>query len=198
MLQYQINPHFLYNTFFTMRLALEAAEYDTLKQIIFHLGSYFGFITRSDKFITLKEEMKFCIDFLNIQSIRFVGRITIDIENTPEDWKDKLVPRIIIQPLLENCFKHGLANKEKDGRIAVRFLPNNSSLIIQIEDNGDELSDERLQSIQDGLNQNETSDTLGLHNVHQRLLSYFGDAYGLTVHRGELGGLLAELRLPIA
>jgi two-component system sensor histidine kinase YesM len=196
MLQYQINPHFLYNTFFTMRLTLEAAEYDILKQIIFHLGSYLGFITRSDNFIPLEEEMKFCTDYLNIQSIRFAGRITVNIENTPEDWKDRLIPRIIIQPLLENCFKHGLANKEKDGRIALRFLRGDGSMVIQIEDNGDELSDERLQGIQESLNQNKTSDTLGLRNVHQRLLSYFGGTYGLSVRRGGLGGLLAELKLP--
>jgi two-component system sensor histidine kinase YesM len=196
MLQYQINPHFLYNTFFTMRLTLEAAEYDTLGQIISHLGSYFSFITKSDNFIPLEEEMKFCTDYLNIQSIRFAGRITADIENTPEDWKDRLIPRIIIQPLLENCFKHGLVNKEKDGRVILRFHRGGDSMLIQIEDNGDEFSDERLQEIQESLTQNKTAGTMGLRNVNQRLLSFFGDNYGLTVRRGSSGGLLAELRIP--
>lgn len=196
MLQYQINPHFLYNTFFTMYQMLQAESYDDLQEIMAGVGRYFNFITKSESFIPLSEEMDFCIDYIKIQTIRFSERIASEIENTPEDFRDVLIPRITLQPLLENCFKHGLVNKESDGLIRLCFVDSKDNIIICIEDNGEELSDSSLQNIQQGLSEEGDSKTLGIRNVHKRLRSYYGKGHGISVSRSTLGGLLVELRLP--
>ena len=196
MLQYQINPHFLYNTFFTMYQMLQAKEYDSLTHIMSNMGRYFNFITKSASFIPLSEEMNFCIDYMEIQTIRFSNRITAQIEPVPDEYGNMLIPRLTIQPLLENCFKHGLLNKEEGGQIHLRFNCCGEDMVIGIEDNGDELTSSDLERIKRGLAENGDSQTLGLRNVHKRLQSYFGDEYGIRVARSELGGLLVEVLLP--
>jgi len=197
MLQYQINPHFLYNTFFTMYQMLQAAEYDGLNQMMSCMGRYFNFITKSASFIPLAEEISFCIDYMEIQTIRFSNRIAAEIDNVPEWCGCILIPKLTIQPLLENCFKHGLLNKENGGKIRLRFTGGDKYTIICIEDNGDDLTDCALEYIRHGLTEHKDSKTLGLRNVHKRLQSYFGCAYGIRVNRSELGGLLVEVVLPL-
>jgi len=140
--------------------------------------------------------MDFCIDYIEIQTIRFSERIVSEIENIPSDFQDVLIPRITLQPLLENCFKHGLVNKEADGIIRLSFTNSDNNIIICVEDNGDELSEASLQHIQRGLTRDEDSQTLGIRNVHKRLQSYFGEDYGINVKRSRLGGLLVEITLP--
>jgi len=197
MLQYQINPHFLYNTFFTMYQMLQAAEYDNLKKIMSRVGGYFSFITKSEGSITLSDEMDFCIDYMEIQLIRFGSRIKADIEPLPEEVRSLRIPRLSLQPLLENCFKHGLANKEEDGLIKLGYSTHESTIKIHIEDNGDELDDETLTILCHDLTKSKDAKALGLRNVHTRLQSHFGKEYGITATRSKLGGLLVEVRLPI-
>ena len=197
MLQYQINPHFLYNTFFTMYQLLQVKAYDDLQEIMFLLGKYFNFITKSASHIPLSEEIDFCNDYLKIQTIRFSSRIQADIDRLPEGVAGMFIPNLIIQPLLENCYKHGLKNKEEDGLIRLRFLVDAPFLTVCIEDNGDELTDADLTRIEQGLDQNEDSETLGIRNVNKRIKHYFGEAYGLEVSRSALGGLAVKVKLPV-
>ncbi|MCL2284916.1 MAG: histidine kinase [Firmicutes bacterium] len=197
MLQYQINPHFLYNTFFTMYQLLQARKYDGLGQVMSSMGRYFNFITKSDNYIPLAEEIAFCLDYLEIQTIRFANRITAEIDGIPEGCGHILIPRLTIQPLLENCFKHGLINKETGGIICLHFNYNAECIIISIEDNGDELTDADLQRVQNGLAKQGDSKTIGIYNVHKRLQSYFGGQYGIKTDRSELGGLRVQVMLPI-
>ncbi|MCL2363678.1 MAG: histidine kinase [Defluviitaleaceae bacterium] len=196
MLQYQINPHFLYNTFFTMYQMLQASQYDGLKQIMFHMGRYFSFITKSEDFIPLADEMQFCIDYMEIQTLRFSNRITAEIEPLPDEIKNLRLPRLSLQPLLENCFKHGLANKEENGMVRLRYYINETTVKIHIEDNGDELTNDALELINQALSAQKQASALGLRNVHKRLQSRFGAQYGITAKRSELGGLLVEVELP--
>ncbi|MCL2362820.1 MAG: histidine kinase [Defluviitaleaceae bacterium] len=197
MLQYQINPHFLYNTFFTMSQLLQMGGYDDLQEIMSRMGKYFNFITKGADFILLSEEMNFCEDYMGIQTIRFSNRIAAEIEDLPGDCHSIRVPKLIIQPLLENCYKHGLKNKEEGGVIRLEFSREEGRLIVSIEDNGDELTDPDLIRIQTGLDQNEDAETLGIRNVHNRLKFYFGDEYGLKVMRSDLGGLMVEMGIPM-
>jgi len=197
MLQYQINPHFLYNTFFTMYQMLQASRYENLKLIMFHIGRYFSFITKSDDFIPISNEMQFCTDYMEIQILRFSNRIKAEIEPLPEEVQNMRIPRLSLQPFLENCFKHGLTNKEQDGLIRLRFVLSNETVKICIEDNGEELTDETLHTIRHALAEHTDSNALGIRNVHKRLQSYFGGKYGITAHRSKLGGLLIEVELPI-
>jgi len=197
MLQYQINPHFLYNTFFTMYQLLQMAEYDDLQEIMLLMGKYFNFITKSADFVLLSEEMAFCADYMGIQTIRFSNRIDSNIGDLPKDC-DIRVPKLTVQPLLENCYKHGLKNKEEGGLISLSFTKDEGVLIISIEDNGDELTDVGLERIKTGLSLNEDAETLGIRNVHTRLKFHFGDEYGLTVSRSSYGGLKVQMVLPVA
>lgn len=197
MLQYQINPHFLYNTFFTMYQLSQAEEYMGLQEMLLHIGNYFNFITKSEGFIPLSDEISFCVDYIGIQTIRFSNRITVEVESLPVEHAALLIPRITLQPLLENCYKHGLVNKELGGLICLRYIVNGPLLIICVEDNGDELTENDLRRIQKGLEEDKDSSTLGIRNVHKRLCAHFGEGYGIKVSRSALGGLLAEVYLPV-
>jgi two-component system sensor histidine kinase YesM len=196
-LQYQINPHFLYNTFFTMYQLSQAEEYTGLQEMLLRMGNYFKFITKGREFITLAEEVDFCLNYTAIQTIRFSNRINALIENYPEEHAGIVIPRITLQPLLENCYKHGLSNKEKDGLLRMSFDDDGHALTVIIEDNGDRLTEDTLQSIRRGLDEEDDSTTIGLRNVHKRLRSYYGDAYGISVSRSTLGGLRVEAKLPL-
>jgi len=197
MLQYQINPHFLYNTFFTMYQMLQVAEYENLQKIMSRVGRYFSFITKSEGYITLSDEMNFCTDYMEIQLIRFGSRIKAEIEPLPDEVRNLRIPRLSLQPLLENCFKHGLTNKEEDGLIKLSYLIDDAVIKICVEDNGDELDDETLTLICNALTENKDAKALGLRNVHKRLQSYFGEEYGIRATRSKLGGLFVEVELPI-
>ncbi|MGV2644320.1 hypothetical protein GNF86_23550 [Clostridium perfringens] len=108
------------------------------------------------------------------------------------------VPRLIIQPLLENAYQYGLQNKITDGIIRVSFEVKMELICIAVEDNGEELTDEQLSMLEAKLNShNEHMETTGLINVHRRLQLKYGTDAGVLVKRSSLGGLRTEICIPI-
>lgn len=200
-LQSQITPHFLYNSLFTIKQMAELELTDDIKMFSDYLGRYFRFMTRDFKMdVPLGDEMEHSVVFLQIQEMRFSHRMLIEWNPLPNDFRSLLVPRIIIQPLLENVFKHGLADKASKGYLHMWNRIEGHTFVIVIEDNGDGLSDEQLIKLQELLarvtSSNSEGETTGLMNVHQRLLIRFGAEYGLHLSRSSLGGLKVELKLP--
>jgi two-component system sensor histidine kinase YesM len=196
-LQSQINPHFLYNSFFILHRMAKLHDNDNIIRFTKYLGEYFQFITRDgmDE-MALEMEVKYARTYTDIQAFRFGSRIHTEFGELPAGTQQILVPRLILQPLIENAYNHGLENKLKDGRIRVSFELQNDKLVITVEDNGDEMDESKLHSLRMRLlSAEEFAESTGLINVHRRVQIKYGQGCGLTLSMGESGGLRAELWL---
>lgn len=194
-LQAQINPHFLYNSFFTLYQMVNEGDRENSLSLIKHLRIYFQFITRNAQDeVPLHEEVSHALSFLQIQKMRFEDRIRIVVEELPESVRQLKVPRLILQPLIENAFQHGLEDKTDDGLIRVKFREDDLSVGIIVEDNGDSLSEEDLAELRHRLlSDDKYAETTGLINIHRRLQTFYPEGAGLLVERGEYGGLRVEI-----
>lgn len=198
-LQAQINPHFLYNTYFILYRLAKAEDNESIAQFSQYLGEYFQYITRSGmENVPLELEFHHAATYAEIQNIRFKNRIRVEFCELREPYKTALVPQLILQPLLENSYMHGLEERRKPGLIKVGVDTDGEDLRITVEDNGDKLTDERLSALQASLlMQGEEHEYTGLLNVNRRLQLRFGEGCGVRVERGELGGLSVALRLRV-
>ncbi|MDG0809898.1 sensor histidine kinase [Cohnella rhizosphaerae] len=197
-LQSQINPHFFYNSFFILQGLVQMREHELADKMFRHLGSYFQFITRNGaETVTLEQEMKHASSYVEIQKFRFSGTIEVEQEELPAEWAQAEVPRLIVQPLIENAYLHGLENKTSDGRLRIGFREEpDGRLRIGIEDNGEELDDLQLERLRKSVSAADRAiETTGLLNIHRRLQLKFGPDCGLSLSRSALGGLKAELTI---
>lgn len=198
-LQSQISPHFLYNSFFMINTMARIGD-ENLLPFTKHLGEYFRFITRNAAdYITLEEEVGHARTYAEIQLMRFSKRLSIDFAPCPEALSQFKVPRLILQPLIENAFEHAVERKKKNGMIKIDFHMHDSSLKIIVEDNGGDISDEKLRELQNKLKyDSDEAETTGILNIHKRIKLVYGKDNGLIIERSELGGLKAIIKMPLA
>lgn len=196
-LQYQINPHFLYNSLLILYNLIRMSDLDSAMSMSKHLGNFYQYITRSgSEEVPLAKELWHAKDYIAIQSVRFSNRLTVEFDEITENLNYIIVPRLIVQPLLENAFNHGCREKVKDGLIRIKILQSEGVVSISVEDNGDSLDDEKLQRLQASLEYPDCNPEItGILNVHKRLRIKYGNESGLFVSRGELGGLKVEIRI---
>jgi two-component system sensor histidine kinase YesM len=202
-LQSQINPHFLYNSLFILyRLAKQNGDENQIR-FTKYLSDYFQFITRdSSNEIPLSEEVKHAKTYVDIQTFRFAHQIKVHFGDLPPSCAHLAVPRLIVQPLLENAYKHALEQRESGGELNVSFElsegePGKDELRVTIEDNGQRVDETTLFLMQKKLNdRNVGQETTGLINVHRRLLFRFGSSSGLLLSKGASGGLRISFSLP--
>ncbi|WP_391574760.1 sensor histidine kinase [Cohnella sp.] len=120
----------------------------------------------------------------------------MEFEEIPSRWRDRQIPKLIVQPLLENAYQHGLEDRDGPGFIRVGFIENEQFLTIIVEDNGD-LTDEQLAKINGLLAKKQSpGENAGLYNVKRRIQLYFGEEGVMVAGRSLSGGLRIELRLP--
>jgi two-component system sensor histidine kinase YesM len=195
-LQSQINPHFLYNSFFMLNTMVRIND-ENLIPFTKYLGEYFRYITRNaSDYMPLRDEINHAKVYTNIQLIRFPRRFEINFEECPEQYVGFMVPRLIIQPIIENAFEHGIGKKSTDGFIQVRFDVHDNGLTIVVEDNGNDLSDKELAELQEALKYTgDNIEVTGILNINRRIKLVFGEESGLSVSRSELGGLKVMLKV---
>ncbi|WP_424767988.1 sensor histidine kinase [Paenibacillus sp. sgz302251] len=198
-LQSQINPHFLYNSFFILNTMAKIGDTDRIEQFTTQLGEYFQFVTRnSSDEVTLKQEVHHARMYTKIQELRFSRRLKVRFDELPVELERVMVPRLIVQPIIENAFEHSLEKMAQDGIIEVRFERSEEWACIVIEDNGDRLTDEGLRRISSAIaHEDEKLETTGIVNIHRRIVITFGEGSGLQAARGELGGLKVSIRVPL-
>jgi two-component system LytT family sensor kinase len=187
-LKSQINPHFLFNTL-TSVSSLIRSQPETARTVIHKLSGLLRKLLRSqEQFVTLREELDSIDEYLDIEVIRFGPRLGVR-KDIASDTLDILVPSMILQPLVENAIKHGLTRKVGAGHITLRSRRDGERLILDVEDDGLGISDERLQTAM--------SSGIGLSNVHERLRVIYG-ATGRVALSGSPGhGARAHLEIPI-
>lgn len=196
-LQSQINPHFLYNNLFMLRSLAQLGDTATIETLSTEMGEYFRYVTRLGKQeVPLEAEVTHARNYAMIQDMRFSSRIRLDFPVLPEEYCRVTVPRLILQPLLENAYQHGLKDTPSNGLLQIRYLRDADTLCITVEDNGPTLTDELLQELSASLSNPDVEETTGLINIHRRLQLRFGVGYGLHFYRSELGGLGAAMRIP--
>lgn len=193
-LQAQINPHFLYNSFFMLQGMIKNNQREEAVKVSTELGIYFKYITRNQgDFVYLKDEYLHANIYANIQTLRFEGRIRTQFGELPKAYEYFEVPRLILQPIIENAYNYGLENKCSDGLLRVGFQDTEEGLNIVMEDNGNELSDERLYQIQEKLRSagglTASDEITGLSNICKRIQIFYKNNSTLMVSRSELGGL---------
>lgn len=191
-LQNQINPHFLFNTLNSIS-SLVRFDPDTAREMIIKLATILRRLLNSgDAFVPLREELEFIDNYLDIEVVRF-GRDKLQVikELDPASL-DVMVPSMLLQPLVENSLKHGLASKIEGGSIFLRSRLANSRLIVEVEDNGVGMGAAHLLEKPTGLG----GTGIGMANVAERLKVLYGDTARMTIDSHEGKGTLIRLRMP--
>ena len=192
-LQNQINPHFLFNTLNSVS-SLVRFDPDTARELIIKLATILRrLLHTTDAFVPLRDELEFIDNYLDIEVVRF-GRDKLRvIKELDSSSLDVMVPSMLLQPLVENSIKHGLASKVEGGSIFLRSQVVNSSLIVEVEDDGVGMGSAQFLERPTGLGGN----GIGMANVAERLKVLYGDTARMTVDSHEGKGTLVRLRLPV-
>jgi two-component system, LytTR family, sensor kinase len=192
-LQNQINPHFLFNTLNSVS-SLVRFDPDTARELIIKLATILRrLLQATDAFVPLRDEVEFIDNYLDIEVVRF-GRDKLRVvKDLDPNSLDVMVPSMLLQPLVENSIKHGLASKVEGGSIFLRSHLANSSLIIEVEDDGVGMASAQFLEPPTGLGGN----GIGMANVAERLKVLYGETARMTIDSHEGKGTLVRLRLPV-
>lgn len=203
-LQSQINPHFLYNSFYLLYRMTKANDFENSTRFTKYLGDYFQYVTRNgEDEVPLALELKHVRALCEIQMIRFAGHITFSIEELPESFQSVKVPRLILQPLVENAYQHGFEREHTNRHMGIRFTAvtpadGRALLHISVEDNGKGMTDAELGRWQGWLNGTAMpTEITGMLNVHRRLRLKYGDIAGIRMASNSSGGLTVSIVLPL-
>lgn len=192
-LQSQINPHFLYNSLFFVINSAMLEDRDAVIAMAENLAEYYRYTSRvENQQVTLRDELDLVRHYLNIHHLR-MHRLAFTI-TVPEEMMDEPVPRLLLQPLVENAIVHGIEHQVEGGIITITGEQNDRWNRITIADNGAGLSDSRLRQLMIQLNEPMTDELgCGTWNVHRRLQYQFGEGSGLSFRQAPGGGLEAVL-----
>ncbi len=196
-LQAQINPHFLYNTLDTIQWkALEYEAHD-LSDLILSLASFFRIsLSKGEEKITLEREIEHVRNYLEVQQYRYSELLDYEIY-VDESIKDVMIPKIIIQPLVENAIYHGIKPKLEKGKIIITVEKIEGDVRIQVKDDGVGIEEEKRKTLMENISDEKFKGSYGLYNVHQRILLYYGAEYGITMESTYLKGAIVSISLPI-
>jgi two-component system LytT family sensor kinase len=184
----QINPHFLFNTLNTVS-SLIRFDPDMARGVVVKLSNILRRLLRKhETFVPLHEELEFIDDYLGIEEIRF-GRDKLQIfKEIDEETLDAFIPSMLLQPIIENAIKHGLAPRLEGGEIHLRTHRRDGRLLIDIEDNGIGISPERLREVFGG--------GIGISNVHERLRLLYGEHFKMDIRSQEGEGTQIHIEIP--
>jgi two-component system LytT family sensor kinase len=184
----QINPHFLFNTLNTVS-SLIRYDPDTARGVVIKLSNILRRLLRKhETFVPLQEELDFIDDYLDIEVARF-GRDNLLVHKQIEEHTlDAFVPSMLLQPIVENALKHGLAAKLGVGEITIRTSTRDARLIIEIEDNGAGIPQERMSQV--------FGDGIGISNVHERLRVLYGGDFQMNISSQEGEGTRICIEIP--
>lgn len=207
-LQDQINPHFLYNTLEVIRGEALVKGERKIAEMTASLANYFRYnISRKESFVFLKAELKNIMNYFNIQKNRFGKKISCEIlyHNIKSDEVEICyIPKLILQPIIENCIYHGLELKMGEGNIKIHITASDTSLKINVADDGLGMTQEKLDKLNCDFDEDELQEEaqtrhngVAMMNIKKRLKLYWGDAAYMVV-TSELGiGTQVHLSLPL-
>lgn len=206
-LQSQVNPHFLYNTLDMIYWLLDEKGNDNLAEVVLALSHMFRYSSHWEDEVTLGEEIDQIRHYLTIIELRLHGRLRVRID-IDEQWRGMRVPKMTLQPIIENAVKHGLEPLGADGELTVTAKRESDSLTITIADNGVGMGEEKLAKLRRSLENAPAGSAgeleaegghrgggIGLSNLQRRLTIMFGESYGISVESAPGAGTSVSVRL---
>ncbi len=185
-LRMQIHPHFLFNTLNSIS-ALLHKDVEAADRMIARLGDFLRLtLKRSDaQLVDFEEELEFLKCYLDIELIRFQDRLTVEMDIDPQALSAS-VPNLILQPIVENAVRHGVAKQTRPGHIAIRAHRQGERLVMNVEDNGP------------GLSANSNGSGIGLSNTRARLEQFYGDDFSFEIANSTPRGASVTLNVPVS
>ena len=195
----QINPHFLYNTLDIIRweAMYEANGESTVTQMIEKFSRLCRVSMRiGSNTVTLREGIEHASNYMDIINFRHQDKIQVTI-HTKVDTNHIYIPQFILQPILENAIIHAFDNASKGYHIQIDAYHKDDRLFLTVKDNGKGMTTEELKVLQDSLTKGDTTESIGLVNVHQRIQLFYGEAYCVNVSSAIDQGTQVEVTLPL-
>lgn len=192
-LRAQINPHFFFNALNTIRYFVRS-DPKKARRLLLDLSAMFQRILRAGDFVSLEDEIAHVEAYLNLEKARLGERLHYEKEIADETLLETAAPTLILQPLVENAVIHGIAKKRAGGTINLQLRPSGPDVVVEICDDGVGMNSKRLEDI---LNDETRTTSIGLRNVDQRLQTIHGPAYGLAITSQPGEGTKVIVRLPM-
>lgn len=209
-LQNQINPHFLYNTLEGIRGDAMYAGLDSIADMMKSLSEFFRYANSNmQNLVSLEDELSNVENYFTIQQYRFGQRVNLKVEYDTNDEVQIMqyqVPKLTLQPIVENAIFHGIEKKVGNGNIRIQIQITTKRLIIIVSDNGIGMTEKRLNEITEKLNNSSLdyikpdSETIGgiaIVNVNNRIRLLFGEEYGISIYSELNAGTDVEITLPL-
>ncbi|MDO5337554.1 MAG: sensor histidine kinase [Eubacteriales bacterium] len=195
LLQAQINPHFLYNTLDTIIWLVETEKNEQAVEMVTSLSGYFrSSLSKGRNIITLREEEQHVRSYLQIQQVRYkdILEYKIDIDKELAECE---IPKLTLQPLVENALYHGIKQKRGLGTILVKGFSEGDTIYLVVSDNGAGMDEERLSEVQQAIQKGQRVG-FGLSTVHERQQLFFGNDYGLSIDSVQGEGTTVCVKIP--
>lgn len=196
-LQSKINPHFLYNTLESIRMKAIANGNRDVGRMLFLLGNLFRNQLKEDDIITIKKEINYCKEYLELFKFRYDDKFNYYINCEPELLNKEII-KFILQPLAENYTVHGIRREDYDNKLHINISKNNNNIKIVIEDNGVGIDKDKINEINQKIKEKDfTGKSIGIANTHERILLLYGEEYGLKIDEEFENGTRIILSIPM-
>ena len=199
LLQAQINPHFLYNTLESIHSIAKIKNVEEISLMVSALSKFFRISLSGGKdIVTLSEAIDLAVSYLTIQNIRFKGKISYDV-NVTEELKGYKVPKLILQPIVENSIYHGIERRKGEGKLVITGEMEDGVLKLVVEDNGIGIDKDNLQELRESIESEsfEDSRNFALRNLNRQIKLKYGPGYGIYIESESGIGTRVSVRLPI-
>ena len=202
-LQHQMNPHFLFNVLLTIQIKAKRCKDETIYHMVSTLSSLLraSIYTNNIEMITVREELEYAEFYLYLQKMRFDDRISYEVVIEDDSLKECMIPKFVIEPIVENAVIHGIENTESQGRIKITLKKEGEILTAEVEDNGVGFDVEKYrlsmeaEKEEDGIRQ--SREKIGLRNVDLRIRHIYGEKYGIDIKSEINKGTVIRIRIPI-
>lgn len=197
-LRMQINPHFLYNTLESINWMARIHGIPEVGKMVKALGDLMRASIGGDDFITVEEELKNINNYLTIQKFRYGDKVKTEMQIEPTIMMLK-VPKLILQPIVENAIVHGIENKVGDGKIEITGKNLNDRILLQVRDDGLGMEENMIEAVlsDKGLHSSEKHTHIGLKNVDRRIRMYYGEENRIQVASRSGEGTVVSISIPI-
>ena len=186
-LQMQINPHFLYNTIFMVYRMAKAEGNEEIAQVCQNLSSYYRYITKTPGHdVQLKDEVAHIEQYLEIQKIRFSSRLTVEIDPLPAELENEELPPLILQPIVENAFVHGMKSVTSGGHVEIRYRSTAEHFSVIVRDNSGHMDEDAVAELTRQLRCGEMDEGSALQNLTRRMALRYGNEPLLESYQGGL------------
>ncbi len=194
LLQAQIKPHFLYNTLDNILALSDLDEKEKLSDLVINLSTFYrGSLSGGQKIISLKEELAISIAYLKILQTRYPEKFNYEIA-CDEALYNSLIPKLLLQPILENSIYHGIKEIPYKGLIKVRIRKEKNDIIIEVRDNGKGITED-VTSISLETSNETNSSHYGINNINKRIKLQYGSNYGISIANAPDGGCITKIRI---